>query len=316
MKNILFVLIFCIFSLNANSSVIDKVVAKVGSEVITLSELNEFSLSLKGQPLIDDLLLYQSSLDELKKNRTNQLAYLVDEKILDFEIKKANGSVSVEKVEQEISSIAKRNGLNRGQFLSSLKSQGIALSSYQKFIKDRLERQSLIESQISSRIRVSEEDIIAEYNRSFGVSKLLYEFSISHIFFNPKKGGVEAAKLRAESVVKKLKEGQSFETLAEQNSQDPNFSNGGFFGNFKSGEMNPVFERAVESLEVGQVTDIVSSKQGLHILKINSKKPIVDPQFLAKKDAIKSQLFEIAFKKQFSIWLEQRRQALEVSLSL
>lgn len=297
-------------------NVIDKVVAKVGADVITMSELVEFGSSLKGQPLVDDLLLYKMTIDDLKKNRENQLSYLIDEKILDFEIRKSNGGISVEKVEQEIGNISKRNGMSRSQFLSSLKAQGIPLSSYQKFIKDRLERQSLIESQISSRIRVSDEDIVAEYNRTYGTSKLNFEVSLSHIFFNPKKGGPEAAKTRADSVLQKLNEGQSFESLAEQNSQDPNFSNGGFFGIFKSGEMNPIFEKAVENLDAGQVTGIVNGKQGLHILKVVSKKPIPDPQFLAKKDAIQGQLFEAAFKKQFSIWLEQRKKALEVSTSL
>lgn len=311
-----FIIVLASYMAAAQTSVVDRVVAKVGSEIITYSELIEFQKSLQNQPLVDDLLLYSSTIDELKKNKSVQLRYLVDEKILEVEIKKSNGSVAIERVEQEISSIAKRNGLSRSQFLASLKTQGVALSSYQKFIKDRLERQSLIESQISSRIRVGEEDVVAEYNRTFGASKLSSEYTLSHIFFNPKKGGVEAATKRAELVLSKLRQGESFEVLAEQNSQDPNFSSGGQFGVFKGSELSEDFQKSLVGLEVGQSTEIVKSKNGLHILKVTGKKTIPDPQFLAKKDQIQSQLFEAAFKKQFAMWLQQKRASLEVSDSL
>ncbi|MGZ5279577.1 MAG: peptidylprolyl isomerase, partial [Pseudobdellovibrionaceae bacterium] len=259
--------------------------------------------------MIDDLLLFGQRADALKGNRQLQTDYLINEKLLDSEIKRLNLSVTVERVEQEIRDIAKKNNVSRADLMNALKAQGMNPSDYQDFIKTRIERQSLIEQEISSKIRVSDEDVSAQYSRlNPNATTGIYEYTLAHILFNPRKGGPQAAKERADAVLKKLKEGASFDATAEQNSEDPAFSAGGVLGTFKAGEFSPEMEKAVHGLGAGDLSDVVQTRAGFHIIKVLNKKIISDPRFEQEKEKVRAQLFEKAFQKHFKNWIESKRE--------
>jgi parvulin-like peptidyl-prolyl isomerase len=136
----------------------------------------------------------------------------------------------------------------------------------------------------------------------------IFEYTLAHIVFNPKKGGPQAARQRAENALKKIREGAPFETVAEQTSEDPGFSNGGLLGTFKAGEFSHEIERAVQGLNAGGVSEIITTKGDFQIFKVLSKKRVTDPQFDKEKEKIRAQLFEKAFQKHFKNWLDTKRE--------
>jgi peptidyl-prolyl cis-trans isomerase SurA len=293
----------------AAAEVVDRILAVVNAETVLLSDLKGFSKKIETGGMIDDLLLFGQRADSLKGNRQAQIDYLINEKILDSEVKRLNLSVTVERVEQELRDIAKKNNVSRAELMNAIKAQGMNPSDYQDFIKTRIERQSLIEQEITSKIRVSDEDVSAQYTRENpNANTGIFEYSLAHILFNPRKGGPQAAKDRAEAVLKKLKEGASFDTMAEQNSEDPNFTAGGTLGVFKAGEFSPELEKAVQGLGTGDVSEVVQTRAGFHILKVLSKKIITDPKFEREKEKVRAQLFEKAFQKHFKNWIEIKRE--------
>lgn len=311
MKTLLFsaALAFCFSTQAIAREKVEGIVAIVNSEVVTESDLKSFSKKIENNSIIDDLLLAGETAESLKNNRKKQLQYLINEKLLESEIKRLNLSVTVERVEQELREVAKKNGISRADLNQAIKAQGMNFSDYQDFIKGRIERQSLIEQEITSKIRVADEDILAEYMRANPKSDSgIYEYTLAHIYFNPKKGGAAAAEERANVAAKKIRDGLSFETVAEQNSEDPNFANGGLLGTFKAGEFAQEMETAVARLNPGDTTSPVKSKGGIHILKLLSKKVVSDPRFEKEKEKIRSQLYEKSFQRQLKNWIEQKRE--------
>lgn len=287
---------------------LEGIVAIVNNEVILRSDVAKFNERMKTPGLVDELLLAGAKPESLATDPKVQLNYLITEKIIDSEIKRLNLTVTIERVEQEIREIAKRNGMTRADLATALLGQGIKMSDYQNSMKTRIERQSLMEQEITSKVRVSDEDVLAEYLRRFPKSESGAEYSLAHIYFNPRKGGPEAARQRALEVVAKIKSGQSFDSLAEQHSEDTNFAQGGMLGIFKTGEMSSEFENALQGLNAGEVSGVVPSRTGFHILKVVSRKVIPDPRFDSEKDKIRGQLSEKSFQRQFQIWLETKRE--------
>src|SRR5690606_21566479 len=113
-----------------------------------------------------------------------------DEKVIDSEVKRRNMEVPIERVEQEIRNIARDNRITRQQLTQALKAKGVSVSQYQDFIKSSLERQTLVEREVTSKIRISDEDISSHYLNKKGLSELqIFEYTLSHILFNPKTGG-------------------------------------------------------------------------------------------------------------------------------
>lgn len=306
--NVLFFILLVLIASLANAELVEKTLAIVNSEVILLSDLKSLSGKFEKGNLVDDLLFFENSPDSIKKDQKLQLEYLINEKILDSEIKRQNLSVTLEKVDQEIRDVARKNRMNKEELLVAVKQQGIDPAEYQNFIKTRIEHQSLVEQEITSKIRISDEDVLAFYHSESGTGyKQVYEFGISHIFLSPRKDSPEKAYKRAGEVLTLLKAGDSFESLVTKYSDD-NGTPDGFLGSFRSGEFSKEFELAVKEIQIGDNTGIVKSKTGFHILKLNSKKIIADPKFEKTKEAFKAQLFDKIFKRQFKNWLEIKRE--------
>lgn len=295
-------------TLEASAKVVDKIVAIVNDQPITMSDVDKFRKRLTTGGLVDDALMKLVDSQNLIKDKSALLNHLIDERLIDSEVKRKSMEVTIERVEQEIRTIAKNNGISRDQLRDALKAKGVSMSQYQDFIKTSLERQGLIEREVTSKIRISDEDVSSFYLAKKGPSGAqIFEYTLSHILFNPKKGGDEAALSRARSVEEKLKSGQSFEKLAEQFSEDPNFTKGGNLGTFKAGEMSKDFDEAVRKLSPGEVSGVIKTAQGYHLIKVNKRTLISDPRLDEQREDIRRTLYADAFKRQFRLWLNQRR---------
>lgn len=300
----------------ARAEIVERIVAIVNNEIILESDFKELLRKIKTPALVAESMLFGKGFDDLKKDRKVQLDYLINEKIMASEIKRLNHNVTMERVDQEIRDMAKKNNVSVSEIMAAFKAQGISTSEYQTFLKEKIEKQALIESEIISKLRISDDDALAEYLKKNPENKSsVNEFTISHIFFNPKKGGAEAALNRAQAILTKLRAGENFETLAEQNSEDPNFTSGGLLGTFKSGEFLKELEASIQDLGPGQTSPVVKSRMGFHIVKLLNKKLTTDPKFEREKEKIKALLFEQNFKRQMKNWLVSKREEAFVRIN-
>ncbi|NUM59569.1 MAG: peptidylprolyl isomerase [Bdellovibrionaceae bacterium] len=303
-----FLILTSLFFNLANAELVEKIVAIVNSEIILDSDFKLLQKKIKTSSMIDDSLVETGDTHSLVDNKKSQLDYLINEKILDSEVKRLNLNVTMEKVQQEIKEMAKRNNITTDEVLNAIKSQGMGVADYQAFLKTRMERQSLLEMEIISKIRVTEEDAFTEFLKKNPQAKnSISEYKIAHILFNTKKSGPQAAQERANLVYNRLKKGEKFEALAEQFSEDADFSQGGLLGTFKAGDFSKEIEDSIKNIDVGEVTPVMKTKQGLHIFKILEKKSVKDPKFEKEKATITSSLVEKNFKRQLKIWLQSKK---------
>ncbi|MES2856133.1 MAG: peptidylprolyl isomerase [Bdellovibrionota bacterium] len=298
-----------LISQNVGAETVERIVAIVNDEIITQSDLQRYEDRLKGGGLTDDLLIPDEATKQaLVKDREKILQKMIDERVIDSEVKKQSMSVTVERVEQEIRGIARKNGVGREELKAALQERGIAFSEYQDFIKTGLERQGLIERAITSRIKISEDDVMSAYASRGGSSgDQAYEYTLSHIVFLSSKGGAAAAKARAQENLVRLKGGQSFERLAPDVSEDPAFEQGGLLGVFKTGEINKDLEKSIIGVPAGEITGVVAMQGGFQIVKVNKKRLIPDPRTEKERERIRAELYEKSFKRQLQNWLEQLR---------
>ena len=320
MKNISSLIIISLFpyltfAADKKVEVVDKIVAIVNSESILQSDLNSFSSRLKKEGSLDESLLLELKAADLKSNRSEQLQFIIREKLVESEVKKQNLEITEDAVNLEVDKLAKKNGLSKSQLEASLKKQGYTLPEYRKTLKSRMERQSFFESEIISKLRITDEDAYNEYkNKVPNYRPNVNEYKIAQIFFDPRKGSAQQALKRATDVYSKMTSGELFESLANKFNEEKSANPDGLLGQFKSGEFNSDLERAVENLDKGQTTAIVKSKLGYHIVKVLDKKVSYDPQFLKYKEQIKSTLIEKNFKRQLKNWFESKKQSSYIKI--
>lgn len=294
---------------HAQAEVVDRILAIVNDDIITQSDVLDFERRLKNGGLVDDQLVPDEVTKQaLLKDSAKLLQKVIDSRIIDSEVKKQGLSVPFERVEQEIRNIARRNNMSRDDLKNALQEKGIVFSIYQDFIKTGLERQALVEKSVTSKIKISEDDVLAALISEGKASETqAFEYTIAHILFLNKKAGAEAAAAKAQQAYKKLKEGAAFDRVAADYSNDPDFEIGGMLGTFKSGELSKELETTAAKLSPGEWTLPLPTAGGLHIVRLVKRKLIPDPKLEKEKDRVRALLGEKLFRRQYDIWLEQLR---------
>jgi peptidyl-prolyl cis-trans isomerase D len=136
-------------------------------------------------------------------------------------------------------------------------------------------------AKIQSGVQVTQDDLQAYYNAHRDQYRVAEQVKVSHILIKtPLAGadgkvdekGVAEAQKRAEDLLKQLKAGANFEELAKKNSEDPGSAKqGGSLGWIGKGRTVPEFEKAAFSLPKGQMSDLVKSSYGFHIIRVDDK---------------------------------------------
>ncbi|HNF58997.1 MAG TPA: peptidyl-prolyl cis-trans isomerase, partial [Elusimicrobiota bacterium] len=126
-----------------------------------------------------------------------------------------------------------------------------------------------------------------------------------------------AARKKILDLKNQIKKGADFADLASKNSVDKgSAANGGDLGFFTRGQMVPPFEKAAFALGVGQVSDMVESPFGLHLIQVEEKKAATKLRFEDAEDDIKEYLFRAGQQKALQDYVTEMRQGAQVKITL
>lgn len=293
----------------AFAEAIDRILATVNESMITQSDVKTFQDKLaKGELVDDNLIPDEATRSRLIKDADKALENLIEARLIDSEVKKQGINIPMEQVEQEIRSNARERRMTVEQFKAVLEARKMKYSDYQAFVKTGLARQTVIGRNVTSKIKVSEDDVVAALvAEGKNVDNQAAEYSLAQILFLNKKRGAEVAKARAQEAYEKLRAGGAFDRVAADFSDDPDFEVGGVIGTFKSSELSNDLAKSLAQLKAGEFTSPVNTEGGLRIVRLIKKKIIPDPKLEDEKKRIRSQLGMKGFSKQFEIWLQALR---------
>ena len=167
-------------------------------------------------------------------------------------------------------------------------------------------------AKVESGIQITQADLQSYYDQHRDQYRVPEQVKVSHILIKtPLAGpdgkvddkGVAEAQRRAEDLLKQLKGGAKFETLAEKYSEDPGSAKqGGSLGWIGRGQTVPEFEKTAFSLPKGQMSDLVKSSYGFHIIRVDDKQDA----HMKSLDEVKSEI-EPALKHQKAQQIAQRQ---------
>jgi peptidyl-prolyl cis-trans isomerase D len=145
--------------------------------------------------------------------------------------------------------------------------------------------------QAFARTTVTPTEVQQYYNGNITQYQTPEQVRASHILLNTAGKDEAAVRKQAEDILQQVKAGADFAGLAKKFSEDEGSkANGGDLDYFSRGRMVPEFEAAAFALEVGQVSDIVKSQFGFHIIKVVDKKPAVTRTLDEVRPQIEEQL--------------------------
>lgn len=187
-----------------------------------------------------------------------------------------------------------------------------------KEIRERVMVQEMINSQMEQ-TQVSDEEIEKYYNSHKSAYPIAEQVKAQHILIHIKDfddtAAVKAAETTLQEIQQKLQAGESFALLAGQYSDDSMSKvNGGDLGFFTRGQMVPAFEKFAFSGKVGDISDIVTTKYGLHLIKITDRIEAGTSPLDAEKENIRIQLTDEKNRTKVETLLSELKEKYPVTI--
>lgn len=287
------VLLACALALNAPAAqaqkaraivTIDRIVAVVNDEVITRLDLDERTklamkqLQQQGTPLPPVAVLEKQILDRMIADRVQlQFAKETGLRIDDAELERALGR------------IAEENKLSIAQMRAEIEKSGVPFAKFREDIRSEIIITRLREREVDNKITITESEIdnfIATQKTQEGKSD---EYNLSHILVVvPERASpeqIQQRQNRAEEALAQLKGGADFRQVAASFSEAPDALQGGMMGWRETSRLPSIFVDALKTMRMGELSPVLRSANGFHILKLNDKRGAASPVIVQQTHA-------------------------------
>ena len=286
--------------------ILDRVVASVNDEAITLSEVQE-----EGQPVIRKI--FQDFVGPERDRRVDEaqqylMQDLIERRLLYQVAKKDGMTPSVAEVQGAIDELKKNNNVaDDAQFRTLLKSEGLTLEQIRRSIGERLAIGRLLSRQIRSAIIVSEDDLQKFYAEHTADFHRQPEAEILHILFpiDPKEGA-DQAKARADKALAAIQGGADFALVGKEALGRPASESFETLTVHK-GDLAPQIETAAFGAKPGDVSALIETESGWHLIKVLRVRTEAVAPFLEVRESIRERLFQEKFEAKRKDWVSDLR---------
>ncbi len=294
------------------SVTLDRVVAIVNDEALTQYEVNEQKRAVLGQMKAQNVT--PPPADVLDKQLLDRL--ITERAVLQY-AKESGVRVDDTQVERTIQRIAQDNKLTPDEFRQVLAKEGVPYAKYREEVRNEIIVQRVREREVDSRITVSD----AEVDAFLATQKLQaggdIEYRLAHILVivpdqaSPEQ--IEARRKRAEDALKQIREGADFAQVAAGYSDAQDALQGGSLGWRSPARLPTVFAEKIATMKPGEVSDVLRSATGFHIVKLqetrNRNAPTVVEQTHVKHILIK--VNEVTSEAEAKARIERIRDRIE-----
>jgi peptidyl-prolyl cis-trans isomerase SurA len=256
-----------------NSRTVEEIIARVNNEIITRSELDKARTSAqedaeqecKGKCSAEELRI------QIEDRQKNALRDLIDQSLLVQRGKDMGISVETEVIKR-LDQIRIQNNLGSMEDLEkAVSTQGLNWEDFKDNIRKGLLTQRVISQEVGSHITVGKEEIAKYYEEHKKDYIRPEQVALREIVVSTegkKDSELPDLKKKAETALKRIKDGEEFTEIAKRFSDGSTAKQGGFLGVYKRGELSKELEDTVFAMKKNALTDVMDTKQGYLILQV------------------------------------------------
>lgn len=273
--------------------VVDRVVAVVNDEIITMSDLQREMQ--KRTDITDQKLMLEEMIDRK----------------LQMDAARRNGmAVGDKELDEAIADIMARNKMDAGQFERALAKEGLTPEQYRAEFREQMTMSRLFNKFVRAGISVDSTELRTYYEKNTNLYSLPEEVKVRHLVVPVKEKASPAevadARERAESLMARIRKGEDFIRLIRSHSGSPSAAQEGDLGFLPRGQAIPEIDAATKDLKPGEYAGPVRIEDGFHILRVEEIRTPVLP-FEKVKDEIQKVLFEQKLENTYRSFLQGLR---------
>lgn len=282
-------------SMASGSVVVDRVVAVVNEDIITLSDLQREESLKKLEGKIDAKLVLED---------------MIDRKLQMAAAKRAGMDVTDKELADAVADIMKRNNLDTKTFEAALVKEGITLELYKVELREQMTLSRMVTKNVRAGLAVDEAEARAYYERNRSAYSLPEEIRVRQIYFplpeNATPAQDAAVKAQAQAVYERARKGEDFLKLVRENSRNAAGLQDGDLGFMQRQDVLPEIEEAARSLKPGEIAGPLQCAGGYHIIRLEEVRTPVKP-YEKVKDEITNSLYQQKMENTYRSWLQTLR---------
>lgn len=270
---------------------LDRIIAVVNDEVITRRDLDDrlkvtlSQLRLQGTPL--------PPADVLEKQVLERMIY----DHVQFQYAKETGlRVDDSTLDNAINRIAESNKISIAEMRQAIEKDGVSFNNFREGIRGEIIMVRLREREVDNKIQITESEVDNFLSTLQGQEGSAEEFNLSHILIRvPEQASPEQLqerRARGERALAQIRDGADFRQVAASFSDAPDAEKGGAMGWRELAQLPTIFASAVKEIKPGQVSGVLRSANGFHIVRVNDRRgqgaPLIISQTLARHILIKT----------------------------
>jgi peptidyl-prolyl cis-trans isomerase C len=286
----------------------DNAVAVVNGVVISQTDLDRALNQVRQKAQFQGQQLDPARLAEIKKSLTERL---VQQELLYQESRRIGIAIDTGAVDKQVAQMQERFA-SQAEFQNALAKMDLSLKELRSQIERNLAVQRLLDEQILQKVTVTGEESKAFYEDNPNYFKQPEQVRASHILIkvDPKADAAELKKARQkiEAVQERLRADEDFAELARELSEGPSAAQGGDLGFFDRRQMVKPFADAAFALKPGEVSDVVQTRFGYHLIKVVDRKPESKLAYDEIRERLEESLKQQKAEKQLAVYLENLQQ--------
>jgi peptidyl-prolyl cis-trans isomerase C len=285
----------------------ETVVVRVNGSEIRAGQVEQvMRVALARRPRNQDT----ASPDRLTEMRKQYLESLIRAELLYQASQSAHIQVSETEIDQQLQTL-RRQYPSEEDFDQSLRQDGLTLTDMRERIRRNLASVQLVKQQVDDKVKVSDAEIADYYQKNKDKMRRPELVRLSEIFVRVDPRGGPDAKVKGrqkiEMLLKEVRAGKDFATLARTFSESPDASQGGDMGYVSPTAPLPIIVAAAFKLKTGEVSDVVETAYGYHLLKATEKKPAGELPLADAKKQISEVLLEEKKRDALNAYVEKLR---------
>ncbi|HXI11434.1 MAG TPA: peptidylprolyl isomerase [Thermoanaerobaculia bacterium] len=292
------------------ADLVESIVARVGDRIITRSQYVkrlEDGLNELRQSLPPDQVAGRSS--ELRKTLIDDM---LNEMLIKDRADRLSLSVSPAEIAEAVKRLKGQYGLETDeQFVDSLRKSGMTRADMESRLRDSLLTNKVFARELRNREDLNDRELRERYTRERDQFRLPERARVREIVIlkpaDDSAPALAAARSKAQDIARRVRAGETFETLAKELSESPTKEKGGELGEIARGELLTDLDSAVFNLNGAGIAGPVELKSSIHILKVEERLPSEVPSFESVRDRLRKDASEETFQRDYKAYIERLR---------
>lgn len=308
-RGLVLALLVLVFSGPARAEIVDRVVARVDDEIVTMTDV------ARNIPIYIQVVGAEPGQIDTAQGR-QELAlevvdYLIERRLIVDAANEAGMGVTDTEVEQYLAQQRASLGVSEAEFAAELARTGIPLADFREFMHGYITRMRMVQLDVVAQVSVSDDEVQAEIDRRFPEGYVEIVLETSHILVAvPENAGFDREQEALAAIFElreQIAQGRPFEEVAAETNPDGTRNTGGRLGRFAARELVPEYSQAAMRLDQGEISEPVRTPFGYHLIRLEGieRRAIEQPADLTER--VRFELHEAEVARQEEVYMRRLR---------